>query len=233
VFAPKDSVADAKDIPADDPAWATAKADADAAYADLKAHPEKFDQLARTQSDESTGKANGGKQRWIYASTPIDSRLKVAVLADGLQPGQLLEPIQSELGWYVIQFMRPEGDGEDAWLESLRSKIIDEASFKQVARDNSEAEEAAEGGDIGWIARGQLVDQLDSAVFGTGIGANSTVITVTGDGFYVLRVLAEETRTPTEEQLQIFERSGFQYWYTQKKDAADITYPLSSSPATG
>jgi parvulin-like peptidyl-prolyl isomerase len=231
VFAPGDSMADARDTPADDPKWAKAKADAEAMHARIKADPEKFDELARTSSDEPTGRGNGGKQRWIYPSSPIDQPVKNAVLVTGLQPRQLLDPVKGDLGWYVIEFMRPAGDGETEWLESLKTELTDNASFRQAARDNSEAEEAADGGDIGWIARGQLVDELDAAIFGTAVGSNSDVITIAGEGDYLLRILKEETRTPTEEQLDIFEQTGFQYWYTRQKEDADIDYNLGSSPA--
>ncbi len=117
VFAPKDSLVEAPDLPETDPAWAKAKADADAMHARLKANPTIFDTLARTSSDESTGKANGGKQRWIYASTPIDQFVKSAVLTTGLLPGQLLDPVKGELGWYVIQLLRSNDDDETAWLD--------------------------------------------------------------------------------------------------------------------
>jgi hypothetical protein len=59
----------------------------------------------------------------------------------------------------------------------------------------------------------------------------STVVTVPNDGDYLLWILAEETREPTEEQLEIFEDTGFQYWYTAQKGAADIVYNIGSPSA--
>ena len=55
---------------------------------------------------------------------------------------------------------------------------------------------AGTGGDIGWIAKGQLDDKLTDAIFATPIGKTSDVVTVDGDGTYLFKVLAEETRTP-------------------------------------
>lgn len=233
LYAPKDDPGGASDLPDDDPAWAAAKAEADAAYAALRNNLTRFDARARADSDEPSAKSTGGKQPWYYPTSTIDPDFKSAIFADDLEPGDLLEPVKSEFGWHVIQFMRPSGDGDAAWLEDLKPDLIDEARFRQAARDNSEGEEAGEGGDIGWIAKGQLVDQLDKEVFETAIGATSDVVAVQGDGAYLLRVLAEETRTPTEEQIEIFEQSGFQYWYTAQKDAADITYDLGTSSVTG
>ena len=87
--------------------------------------------------------------------------------------------------------------------------------------------------DIEWITRGQLSDQLDEAIFATAIGAVSEVVDVSGDGSYLFRILAEETRELTEEQLEIVKTSGFSYWYTREKEKADIEYTLGTSSLTG
>ena len=229
VYAPNDSTKGAKDVPAADPAWTKAKADADAAYATLKASPTRFDAMARADSDEASAKQTGGKQPWIYATTQIDQPVKDAVLADGLTEGQLLAPVKGDLGWYVIQFMRPEGDGDDAFLTALKAKITDDASFRQAAKDNSEGKEAGEGGDLGWIAPGELGEELDTAILDTAVGSTSDVITIASDGVYLIRVLAEETRTPTEDQIKIFKDSGFSYWYTKEKEKATIERLIGTS----
>lgn len=236
LYAPKDDADKADELPADDPAWAAAKAEADAAVAALKRDPKRFDAMARAESDEPSArgiKGTGGKQPWYYPTSGLDPAFKDAIFKPGLTPGQLLDPVKSAFGWHVIEFLRPTGDGEKAWLELLVPKATNETTFKQLAKDNSEGEEAGQGGDIGWVAKGQLVDQLETAVFGAAIGANTGVITISGDGDYLLRVLGEETRAPTEEQIAIFENSGFQYWYTAQKEAADVDYLLPTTEATG
>ena len=229
VFSPNDKTEGAASVAADDPAWTKAKADADAAYAALKANAKNFDAMARSDSDETSAKTTGGKQPWIYATTTIDTAIKNAVLVDGLTDGQLLAPVKGQIGWYVIQFMRPEGDGDDAFLTDLKAKLTTDALFEQAAKDDSEGKEAKSGGDLGWIMPGQLSDELDKAVLDAEIGKTSDVITVQSDGNYLLRVLAEETKTPTPEQVKIIKDSGFSYWYTKQKEAATITYPGSSS----
>jgi parvulin-like peptidyl-prolyl isomerase len=229
LFAPKDDSQGAEDLPDDDPAWTAAKAEADAAYAALKANPSRFDAMAREDSDEPSAVETGGKQPWYYASSSIDTAFKEAIMADGLQPWQLLEPVKTSFGWHVIQFMRPSGEGETAYLEELRAEIVDATDFRNAARDNSENNEAEPDGDIGWIAKGQLADLQDTAIFSTAIAAMSDVVTVAGDGDHLYWIIAEETRTPTEDQLAIFEDSGFQNWYTAQKGAAEIEYNISGS----
>ena len=229
VFAPKDKTQGADKVPASDPSWAQAKADANAAYATLKADPTKFDAMARAESDEASAKTSGGKQPWIYPTTSIDTAIKNAVLADGLTNGQLLSPVKGAIGWYVVQFMRPEGDGDDAFLSDLKDSLTTDAKFMQAAKDWSEGKEAGDGGDIGWIMPGQLSDDVDAAILKTAVGATSDVVTVSSDGSYLLRVLAEETKTPTEDQIKIIKDSGFSYWYTQQKTAAKIDYNVDTS----
>lgn len=232
VFSPNNKTEGADKVPADDPAWAVAKADASAAFAELRANPEGFDAMARADSDEASAKTSGGKQPWIYATTTIDTALKNAVLAEGLTDGEILPPVKGAIGWYVIQFMRPEGDGDDSFLTDLSETLTTDALFEQAAKDNSEGKEAKDGGDIGWIMPGELSGtdaDLDAAVTKTAIGSNSDVVTVSSDGTYLLRILAEETKTPTEDQIKWIESSGFSYWYSAKKADADIVNHLSSS----
>jgi parvulin-like peptidyl-prolyl isomerase len=231
LFAPNDDSQGAGDLPDDDPAWTAAKKEADDAYAVIKANPSLFDAMAREESDEPSAVQTGGKQPWYYDSSSIDTAFKEAIMADGLEPWQLLEPVKTSFGWHVIQFIRPSGDGETAYLEQLRAEIVDAIDFRNAARDNSENEEAEPDGDIGWIAKGQLSDLLDTAIFSTEIEAMSDVATVSGDGDHLYWIIAEETRTPTEDQLAIFEDTGFQNWYTAQKGAADIEYNIDSGSA--
>ena len=233
VFAPKDDTTTNPPLPDTDPAWAKAKADAEAAYAELKLQPEKFDEMARTMSDERSGKLTGGKQPWYYPGSTVDAAFKNAILAADLKPGQLLAPVKSTFAWHVIQFMRPTGAGDKDFLTTLKGTLTSEAAFRKAATDNSEGSEAEDGGELGWVAKQQLSDKLESAIFATAVGAVSDVITVADgtdeDGQYLFMVLAEATRDPTAEQLKIFKDSGFANWYTEQKEAADIVYNVVSS----
>ena len=224
LFSPNDDSQAAADLPDDDPAWAAAKKEADDAYATLKADPSKFDGMARTNSDEPSAKVTGGKQPWYYPGSSIEQPFKDAILADGLTDGQVLAPVKTSFGWHVIQFMRASGAGNTSYLNGLKADITTVDDFRAAARDNSENNDAEPDGDIGWVAKSQLADQLDTAIFSTTAGQMSNVVTVSSDGDYLFWVLEEQTREPTEEQLKIFKDSGFQNWYTAQKEAADINY---------
>lgn len=227
-FAPNDKMAGAADVPPTDPAWAKAKADAEAAYAALKSNPDRFDAMARSDSDEPSGKNNGGKQPWYYDTSTIEAALRLAILDPADSAGTILEPVKGEDAWFVIQIMRRNDVTEEAFMASLRTQATDEAAFRKLVRDNSEGEGADEGGDIGWIANAQLGDELDQAVFATPVGSVSEVVNVQGEARYLLWILAEETREPTKEQLEIIESTGFSLWYSRIKDDAEIDYALGS-----
>jgi parvulin-like peptidyl-prolyl isomerase len=229
LFSPKDDPAAAQDLPDDDPAWTAAKKEADDAYAALQKDPDEFDQIAREDSDEAAAKDTGGKQPWYYRTSSIDPVFRDAIFAEGLEPGQILAPVKTDFGWHVIQFMRGTDAGETSYLNELKADITTVDDFRQAARDNSENEDGEPDGDIGWIARSQLGDQLDSAIFSAAVGQMSNVVTVASDGDHLYWILEEETREPTEEQLKIFEDSGFQNWYTAQKDAADISYNVGTT----
>ena len=92
-----------------------------------------------------------------------------------------------------------------------------------LARDNSDGSTSGIGGDIGWIAKGQLDDKLTAAIFATPIGKTSDVVSVDGDGIYLFKVVAEETRTPEGRQLDALTSTAFSKWYDAKKSAAIIT----------
>jgi parvulin-like peptidyl-prolyl isomerase len=232
LFAPNDDPNAATKLTITDPAWDKAKADAEAAYQVLLKDPTKFDELARTESDDPTGKDAGGKLGFVDANTPLDSTFAKQIFAPGLKPGQILPPFRSVFGWHVVQFMRPYGDGNEAWLGTLKTQADAGANFLQLAIDQSDSDATHKAGDIGWIAKGQLGDAREGPIFDATIGKTTTVVDIANDGDYLFKVLAEETRPATPEQIAIFKQTGFTDWYSLKKAAAKIDRNLGDSAAT-
>jgi parvulin-like peptidyl-prolyl isomerase len=223
LYSPKDDPSGASALDPADPAWKAAEDEADATYHKLQADPTLFDSIARTESDETSdlGKTGtGGKLPYFDSSSSVDEAFKAAIVAPGLQPGQILAPVKSAFGWHVIQIMYRPPDID--WLTSLKAKADGGADFATLARDNSEATTAGSGGDEGWIAKGQLDERLTAGIFGTTVGSTSSIVGIPGDGIYLFKVLAEETRTPEGDQLDQIKSSAFSNWYSQKKDAATI-----------
>ncbi len=227
LYAPKDDPQGAASLDPNDPAWAAAEAQARATYERLKAlenDPAKleaeFIATAKRESDD-TGSASSGGELPYYTQGDVDRNFGDAIFAPGLKPGQLLEPVKSQYGWHVIQFIDRRGNAqsraEDAKLRTLRGE-----DFATIAKDVSEGPEAANGGEIGWIAHYQLAKQLEDAIFGTPVSGVSDVVDVSGDGFYIFKVWEEQTRTPDPEQARTLRANAFTNWYTAEKDQATI-----------
>jgi len=230
LFSPKDDPGNASHLAATDPAWQKAHDEAVAAYNTLLVDPDKFDEMARTMSDEASAKQTGGKQPWYTPDSAIDAAFASAIFKPNLVPGQILPPVRSTFGWHVIQFMRPYGDGNEAWLEKIKSEADSgHYDFGQLARDQGDGTEAAKGGDIGWVAKGQLSADLEAAIFAASVGGTTTVVDVPNDGDYLFKVIAEETRPADDAQIKVFKDSGFSNWYAAQKAQATITRVTDNS----
>jgi len=74
--------------------------------------------------------------------------------------------------------------------------------FPTLSRELSRAANAAEGGMIGWVARGQLPPEFEAAVFGLGPGEVGEPV-ATNAGWHVFQVMERESPgTPTEVDRQ-------------------------------
>ena len=227
LFSPKHDPSGASALPADDPSWTVAQLAAQAEYDKLKADPSKFDELARKDSDEQSAQGDtgtGGKLPYFDETSQVDQAFADAILKDGLNPGELLPPVKSAFGWHVIQVMYRPPDVDQ--MKKLRDQAIAGTDFSQLARDNSEGPEAGKGGDLGFVAQGQLDARLSRAIFATPIGQVSEVVDVPNVGTFLFKVLAEETKTPDATQLQLLQQRAFTNWYGEKKDAVTVTRNL-------
>ncbi|HET7725841.1 MAG TPA: peptidylprolyl isomerase [Candidatus Limnocylindrales bacterium] len=223
LYSPNDDPAGASagDIPEDDPAWKTAEEEARATYERIKADPDLFDSIARAESDESSAVTSGGKLPYFAPGDAIDEAFAEAIFKGGYKPGQLLEPVKSSFGWHVIQVMHYAPDFE--WAQQLQDQVNAGADFAAVARDNSDGPEAAEGGEIGWVARGQLKDLIEARIFDATIGEVGEPLAIPDEGVYLFLVEREETRAPEGEQLRQLQETAFDTWYGEKKLLANIT----------
>ncbi len=232
LYSPNDDPDKASDVAADDPAWAKAETDAKAAWEKLKANKTQFDALARAESDEPGADLSGGKLPFFDPSmvaddTGLDPAFGEAIFKEGLEPGDLLEPVESAFGWHVIQVMYFPPDLDQA--KKLKADLDGGANFATVARDYSDGSEAKDGGDLGWIARYQLDKVLEDAVFATPVGRVSEPLVVDGDGIYIVRVVEEATRTPDADQKTTLEQRAFPNWYEAQKLEFEITREVDFS----
>jgi parvulin-like peptidyl-prolyl isomerase len=225
LYAPGGDPSTASTVPASDPKWAAAQSKAIATYVRVNQNPALFDSIARKESEEASAQGptgSGGKLPYFDSTSSVDAAFKTAILVPGLKDGQVLQPVKSAFGWHVIQVMYHPTDLDR--LKALKDQADTKAAdFAALARDTSVAPSAGTGGDIGWIAKGQLDDKLTAAIFAAPIGKTSEIVAIAGDGTYLFKVVAEETRTPAGRQLDELTSTAFGKWYDAKKSAATIT----------
>ena len=225
LFSPKDDpeAASNGDIPDDDPSWGQAKLDADAAYARLKADISQFDTVAREDSDEASALGPDGSggvlEQYVSADSSYVESFSKPILDAKPTDGELLAPIKTEFGYHVVQVMSHAPD-----LAAIKTQIdAGSEDFADVARDISEAPEGSRGGDLGWIAKGQLEKEKSDAIFAAAVGKTSAIVTIKDDGQYLYLVKSEEERAPEGRQLDEIRSRLFSDWYQPKKDALTIT----------
>jgi parvulin-like peptidyl-prolyl isomerase len=232
LYTPGDKAPDAQNpVASDDPGWATAKAKAQATYDKLKAlKPEELDAqfaaTAKTDSLDTGSAANGGELDWFTRSS-LDTGFGDAVFKDGLKKGDLIGPVQSQYGWHVIEFEARRGS-PDTRIAGLQVEAnVPGADFAKLARENSDGSDATDGGDLGWVARYQLDQEREDAIFAAPIGKVSDQLK-TDSGYYLFLVREEQTRKPDGDQLAGLKSSAFQNWFAAQKAKAEITPDLTA-----
>ena len=77
-------------------------------------------------------------------------------------------------------------------LEALRGKLIAGEDFAEAAKSCSNGPEAAEGGTLGWVLPGDMVEPLDSALASLSVGEISAVLE-TEYGLHLLKLEQSES----------------------------------------
>ncbi|MBI4352935.1 MAG: peptidylprolyl isomerase [Candidatus Omnitrophica bacterium] len=78
-----------------------------------------------------------------------------------------------------------------AFIESLAAKWKEGKPFEELAKTYSEGAEAKEGGEMGWVERGQLLGEIDEKVFALNEGEATPPIR-SSLGYHVFKVAARQ-----------------------------------------
>ena len=194
--------------------WEAARAEADEVRELVSADDADWDAIALEHSDDTGSGAQGGDLGWSDpASSPYVAEF-AAALAE-LEVGEISEPIRTEFGWHVIQ-KTDERESPQAEAEEIAAQLEDDPdAFADLARQYSEdTATAADGGELGWVARYQLSRMQEDAVFAlTDVGDISPVIDAGADGIAIYKLLeVSDSEDIDEERLADIRASGFERW---------------------
>ena len=199
---------------ATDEQWAAAEAEAEEVRGMLEADDADWNAIADEHSDDTGSGSRGGDLGW---SDPENSPYVPefsAALAE-LEVGEISEPVRSDFGWHVIQ-KTGERESPQAEAEDIAAQLEDDPdAFAELAEQYSEdPESAADGGELGWVARYQLSRIQEDAVFALGeVGEISPVVDAGEAGIVIYRLLETNDSQEIEaDRLDEIRANGFERW---------------------
>ncbi|MGH2380962.1 MAG: peptidylprolyl isomerase [Candidatus Limnocylindria bacterium] len=216
----------AEGVEATDEQWAAALTEAEEVRELLAADDPDWFTIAEERSDDPGSGARGGDLGW-YDPTAGQFVPEFTEALDGLEVGELSEPVRSEFGYHVIQ-----KTGERLSPQAQAADLVEELqdnpdSFAEVAtRVSEDSATAEEGGELGWVAPYQLAEPLEEVVFGlTDVDEVSEPYDAGPEGITIYQLLElSESREIEDERLEEIRSSGFERWLEQEVRAPVETW---------
>ena len=185
---------------------------------------EDFAKLASEYSDANKRGSDGG----VLGLHPLDKYPELFVKStQGVRVGGIAGPVRSPAGFHILKVIErkvnrdlPEVKipqthvrqillkvGPSQSAQVARERLADfkrriqsgQASFSQLARQYSQDDTAADGGDLGWVTPGQFAPELDQVVGNLDAGQISDPI-VTGNTVHLLQVEGRREQVLTSAQ---------------------------------
>ena len=238
LYSPNGDASAASTLDASDPAWATAKAKADAtaaklnAISDLTTRRSTFEAIAKTDSND-TGTGSAGGELGFQPQSSYVTEFGDAIFTGSHTYGQIIGPIKSQYGYHVI-FWEAEHAPASTRINDLAAQLQKHqpgVTFQSLAIADSDAPDAAQGGDMGWIAKGQEADyHTEQALFGLQPGGVSSAVQLS-DGYYLYSISQIAPRQPFGDQVASIRANAFGDWYQPLKDAAGTDHTITTDPS--
>jgi len=189
---------------------------------------EDFAKLASEYSDANKRGSDGG----VLGLHPLDKYPELFVKStQGVRVGGIAGPVRSPAGFHILKVIErklnrdlPEVKipqthvrqillkvGPSQSVQVARERLADfkrriqsgQATFSQLARQNSQDDTAAEGGDVGWVTPGQFAPELEQVLNNLNAGQISDPV-VTGSTVHLMQVEGRREQVLTSaEQRQL------------------------------
>jgi hypothetical protein len=158
-------------------------------------------------------------ERLIVRPAIARERIDAALTAD---VGQQAEQV------HAAHILVDTKDLADSIYQDVTQGGVD---FAQAAKDQSvDSGTAANGGDLGWFTRGQMVDPFEEVAFSTPPGQISQPVQ-TEFGWHIIEVIAhEQNRAMTDDQISAMRTSLTTDWLTTRKREMNISSEIDPTP---
>lgn len=225
---------------ATDAQWQAALEHAQEVRARLLAPDADWQAIAAEESADPGSGQRGGDLGWA----PVTGAGFVAEFAQAvstLPVGELSEPVRTQFGYHLIE-VTDERQSAQAQVDTIVAELAEDPdAFADIARRSSEdPQTAAEGGEIGWIARYELEPVKEEAIWGlAAVGDVSAPVVVAGEGTYIFQLLElSAEREVEEERLEQIRRAGYDRWLTEQEALVEVWVdpafaPVPQAPAPG
>ena len=213
---------------------------------------EDFATVAKDVS-EDPGSAPKGGDLGCFGKGAMVPEFEQAAFA--LKKGEVSEPVKTQFGYHLIQVydVKPdEGqvcarhilalvdrspdkaaiDKADAdakkQAEEIKSRLEAGEDFAALAKEASADEKtAADGGELGWVYRGQMGDAFDQVAFSLESGQISDPVKMK-DGYAIIQVEEKDAEHPAEQKTLDQRRTqAFGDWLQAQVAAASVKKSLS------
>jgi len=201
--------------------------------------PEAFtEMLTEANLTEEQLKTKLREQALVQRAIDREIRSKIVIspleLAQAMGSGEAPRGAGEEVrAYHLVVRVTPQRSPEAALRRATEAhdKIAAGANFEEIARLYADSEDEASGVMLGWVSQGQLLPELDQALFQLKPGELSPPVQ-TRVGFHVVKLLERRTIPPqaAESQREQVRRtlyqqkflSAFQEWLTKLKAKAYI-----------
>jgi len=181
-----------------------------------------WDKLALESADTGT-REHGGDLGWVDpTNSGFVAEFQNAI--NRLAQGEVSEPVKSAFGYHIIQVTDKRIGAQDEIDRVVAALKKDPSAFGDLAKSDSfDYDSRNKGGDIGWVARFEKEEPLETAIFGLKkVGDISAPVKGTS-GTYIFKLLEiAPLKYLDDERRSNIENTGFDRWVATLKTKAGV-----------
>lgn len=196
-------------------------------------------ELMKQLEDNQIIRQEAAKERITVSSKEVDEEYNKLVENAG-GPDKVKETLQNLYGWTIADFKEkvrfslvqkkladkitndPNRNGTaKAKAEDLLNQIKGGADFAELAKANSEDSSASNGGDLGFVEKGQTVAEFEEAAFALEPGQVSGIVK-TQYGFHIIKATEKQDDKVKVSHILI-KGVDLESWLTEQRDKAKLS----------